>query len=701
MDAVVVQNRLMVNMTKHLSSRVVLNFLLINFVLLTITSLVLTTALSGDYKNQFLTQAEISSKRLAGLIEVLEANTMAGRDNRSIFQAVINDLLLSGEIVYIDIAVPTILLSDLVQDEVHLLMVGKLSPQHDYIVQPDKKFAQGRDNIYYTSLPLSSWMGMPSAFLRIGFDERPTLDRIQLTYVKIALTLIVYMIFAMLCMALVTAATLDPLRRYLKISRKVSLGNYHEHMQENCRGIIEFERMFEDLNSLRTELVRQTDALEHLSLHDELTKLPNRNLLHERLRQATSKFDVNLKPFALLSLDLKNFNHINDSLGHQAGDIVLKETALKLRGLVKEIDLVARTGTDEFALLIRHVDEKAALVIAHQVSKVISLPFFVKGHEVHISASIGVVLYPEQTTDYTQILRYVDAALHESKRSGLNVVLYQDCMDQDSLIQLQLANELRESLRNGELEVYYQPKICLHDGSLVGFEGLVRWLDGSRGVIPPEQFIAIAEQTGLIQELTLSVIDRAITDLKRWQRIKPHLTVAINLSAVSLVDDRMAEDIIELVKLHGLPFHFLELELTETAVLNDLQKSIEILEKLSACGIRVAIDDFGTGYSSLSYLKELPVDTVKIDRSFVTDLFNNENDEAIVRATVEMAHGLGLKVVAEGVESVEALMLLSDMGCDMGQGYFISVPISAKDCYRYIQGIGDRVEVFEQALVAE
>jgi len=402
-------------------------------------------------------------------------------------------------------------------------------------------------------------------------------------------------------------------------------------------------------------------------------------LLHSRLQEAIQHVEA----FALCILDLDGFKEINDTLGHDAGDVLLREVARRLSNGVRPGDLVARLGGDEFALLLQNVDAAIATRVAEQLSGLLAHGFELGGQRLDVRASIGIAVHPTDGQDPATLLRRADLAMYVAKRSHATSVVFAPEQDQDSTERLTLLSELREAIETDQLVLYYQPKQDLSRGLVTGAEALVRWQRPDRGIIPPDRFIPLAEQTGLIGPLTDWVLRAAVQQAHIWQREHPEMRVAVNLSMRNLQDPDLAQKIAGL--LQRWPAQ-LDVEITESALMADPERALATLLALSDVGLRIAIDDFGTGYSSLAYLKRLPVDVLKIDRSFVRDLHTNTNDQIIVRSTIDLAHNLGLRVVAEGVEDAIAADVLREFGCDEIQGYYLSRPVPPREFEGWLNG---------------
>ncbi len=436
------------------------------------------------------------------------------------------------------------------------------------------------------------------------------------------------------------------------------------------------------VESLEKQVTAHTEGLEaankqlrHLATHDPLTGLPNRVLMDDRLDQAVMFADRNGQSFGLVLLDLDRFKLINDSLGHRVGDQLLKEVARRLRSVVRNIDTVARLGGDEFAVIINAEGGRdAAQRAATRILEVMQPAAKIAGSELHTSASIGIALYPQDGPTVEILVAHADAAMYCAKQRGRkNYQFFTADMDAATQSKVKLETELHTALELQQLELHYQPKVNTTTGVVHGAEALLRWRHPERGYVPPSEFIPWAEECGLIGPIGKWVIGEACRQARAWQVAGlPPLRVAVNLSPAQFRDDDLVEIIGNALDKAGLEARYLEVELTESAVMSDPEGSIEVLERLSQMGVLVSVDDFGTGYSSMSYLRRFPIDKLKIDRSFINEVVSRAEDASIVRAIISLAHSLKLKVVAEGVESIEQLEFLKTLGCDQYQGFYFS-----------------------------
>ncbi len=437
-------------------------------------------------------------------------------------------------------------------------------------------------------------------------------------------------------------------------------------------------------DELEERIRSRTAELEYLAHYDDLTGLPNRNLLFDRLDQVILECQKQSSTFAVLMIGLDRIREINNTLGHYFGDMILQQAADVLVKGQKTAEIVARSGDDMFAVVLTGCDRERAEEVAHQIHDALDRTFYLDGHPLHMKAQLGLTLFPEHGLDADTLMRHADVALHSVRRTRMEYSVYDPSLNKHGLRDLKLLGDLRTALNSeDQLLLYFQPKVSLRKKRLVGVECLIRWNHPQMGLVSPELFVPLAEKTGLIRPLTLWVLNAAFNQISRWQEMGLEIISAINLSAWNLQDRHLLGQIRELIEAWNVKPSRIEMEVTESAMMDDPERVLVLLSELSKMGIRLSIDDFGTGYSSMSYLKRLPVDEVKIDKSFVLDLENNAEDRAIVKATIDLAHSLGLEVIAEGVDSQAAIDLLIEMGCDTAQGYYIARPQSALDLLKW------------------
>lgn len=431
---------------------------------------------------------------------------------------------------------------------------------------------------------------------------------------------------------------------------------------------------------------RQEESLRHQAMFDRLTNLPNRALFADRIQQAILISQREKQSFAIVSLDLDRFKQINDALGHPVGDQVLQRVAEASRSCLRASDTFARMGGDEFTILLPNTPSlDGAQILAKKILTAIRKPMAVAGQSIEVSASLGIALFPQHGNSAELLLRNADAAMYEAKRTQAGYIVYNINLNQHAEDRVRLQGELRTAIDHNQLLLHYQPKIDFASGRISGVEALVRWQHPTRGLLFPDAFIDLAEHTGQIKALTMVVLRKALDQSEVWYKSGLNLTVAVNISSLSIQDPEFPQQLSDLLQGVNMPVSRLELEITETAVMTGTQQAVECIRQLNELGLQIAIDDFGTGYSSMSRLKELLVAQIKIDKSFVKDMAVNHNDAMIVRSTVELGHSLGMKVIAEGVEDQAAWDKLKALHCDSAQGYFMGRPISVDKFNAWLQ----------------
>ena len=508
------------------------------------------------------------------------------------------------------------------------------------------------------------------------------------------------LITAFLSIILLQKTVLNPLAALTRQLRLVRQDNTHLGERVIVKGNVEIAELAEDFNAMTSELHVLYKTLETMAFTDSLTHMPNRALFYDRLEKATALAKRENAEFLLLVLDLDRFKYVNDTLGHHIGDQLLREIARRLQNSVRKSDAIARLGGDEFAAILFGVHGlESAEIIAKKIINLVNEPISVENHNLTVGASIGIVRCPQDGTDNNQLMQRADMAMYHAKNNRQNYTFYESYLDQHSFIQLNLENDLRTAIQKQHLELYYQPKIDVKAGRCCGIEALVRWNHPTRGFLTPDLFIPLAEQTGLIHQLTHWVLTHALEQCARWHKEKIMINVAVNLSARSLEDLHLADIVAATLSRYGVHAQWLSLELTESAVMANPDQAMEMLTKLHNKGVKISVDDFGTGYSSLAYLKKLPVTDIKIDKSFVMEMHRDNNDAVIVHSTIDLAHNMGLNVIAEGVETQEVLEMLVNLGCDVAQGFFICKPLKADDISKWLQqsrwGLNARIKAVQ------
>ena len=464
-------------------------------------------------------------------------------------------------------------------------------------------------------------------------------------------------------------------------------------MADRDQAVLELARsnqsLEERVHERTLELQSLNAAIAHQAMHDPLTELPNRSLLLERLQQAIRLGKRNNTRLAFLMLDLNNFKEVNDTLGHPEGDRLLREVANRLPAALRESDTVGRLGGDEFGIVLPEVEIDQAWQVAAKIISTLAPCFSLEGQVISISASIGIALYPDHGEEHTALIRHADVAMYESKHREGKPCVYDPEFDHYTTRRLALMADLHQAIHKNELELHYQPQVDLRRNRVVAVEALLRWKHPREGIISPELFIPMAETSNLIKLLSDWVLKTAILQLQEWQSQGIDLQVSLNLSARDLLDPELPQHIGMLCSEHRVNATSLKIEITENVIMSNPDKMMAVVEHPLMSTLHYAIDDFGTGYSSLSYLKKLPVDEVKIDKSFVLDMDQNEEDASIVHSVIDLAHNLGHYVVAEGVENQRTLEMLVELGCDLAQGFYFSPAVPAGQ----LPAIIERIEI--------
>lgn len=508
-----------------------------------------------------------------------------------------------------------------------------------------------------------------------------SLDASLLPFEQLFLTLIGLAASALLLTLIgsyaIAGSVSKPIRTLDAAARRIQSGNYKEKVTLNQQD--EIGRLSETFNQMMDGIADREAKIEYQSLHDPATKLPNRLAFERRLTQAIDDAAANKTAFSVYLIQIGRFSEINNTLGHDTGERLIELIGENLHRIVKQSDMIARHSSSMFALLLPSADRADLNPAVHRILSSLNEPVSIGGIAIDVTAWIGEACYPAHGTTARTLLQRADTAIYEAKKSSQHYALYDPQLDPYKPERLSMMGELRQGLERGEFRLFYQPKIDIATEKITAAEALIRWVHPVRGFMPPDLFIPLAEQTGNIQRVTSWALDTAIKQVAAWKAKGINIKVAINLSARDLSNRHLPDEIEKIMATYGAQIDQLILEITESAVMEDPKQSMEVLSALNKMGATLSIDDYGTGYSSMSYLKSLPVQEIKIDKSFVLKLSSNKGDEILVRSTIDLGHNLGLKVTAEGVEDQGALDILKKYGCETGQGYHISKPIPAED----------------------
>lgn len=507
-----------------------------------------------------------------------------------------------------------------------------------------------------------------------------SIDEATAPYQILMLNILILSIFGTLLfifgIVYVSKLVTQPITELADTAKKLEEGDYSVHLANNR--IDELGKLSSAFDSMTTAIADREKSILKLAYWDEMTGLANRALFMRQLTDAVQLSQVTQEPLSVLVMNLDRFKQINNILGHEFGNKLLRAVAQRLADVAsKDSDTVYRFSGDEYALLLPATDAKAAMRVAESICKILEKPIQIDDQYVDTGAGIGIASFPEHAQEVEEILSYAENAMHISKLKKSGPVIFRPEFDMSSDINLTLASELKNAIKNNQLKLFIQPKIDFKTRQVSSAEALIRWVHPIRGMIFPDQFIPFAEQSGLIRDISLWVLTEAVKLQSTWLLNHIEIPIAVNISARDLIDSDLANKITSILNTHQVNNSSITLEVTESSMMDDPQRSKLTLLSLANIDMRLSIDDFGTGYSSLAYLKELPVSELKIDKSFVMHMQQNENDRIIVNSTIELAHNMGLKVVAEGIEDINTWDLLSDMGCDYGQGYYIARPISA------------------------
>jgi diguanylate cyclase len=514
-----------------------------------------------------------------------------------------------------------------------------------------------------------------------------SIDEATAPYKNLQLTLLILTIFGVLVFAIsiyyVSKFITKPITDLVNVAKNLEKGNYEVSI-DNDRDD-ELGELSRSFSSMIEAISSREQSISRLAYFDELTLLPNRTSFMMKLNKALEEAEITNRQLSIFVLNLNRFKQINNILGHEAGDEVLRVIAEKIQAIARTQDFVARIAGVQFAMILPDTNSAASLSLADYLSKSFEQPILISKQSVDVSASIGIASFPEHADDEAKLLTRAEMAMYAAKASRLVTVIFDKSYDISSSTNLSMASELKNAIADNQLIMYVQPKIDIATSKLTSLEALVRWKHPEKGFIFPDQFIPFAEQTGYVKLISQWMLNEAAKYSQIWGAMNLHFPIAVNISTRDLIDQELPEKIETIFKSYKIDYSSISLEITESSIMDDPVRALSTLDKLSTMNIKLSIDDFGTGYSSLAYLKRLPVNELKIDKSFILKMEQDESDMKIVQSTIDLGHNLGLKVVAEGIENNVVWDLLRKMGCDSGQGYYMSKPMPASDFEAWIK----------------
>lgn len=619
-------------------------------------------------------------------IFITHANNIAGilsndlsnkhfRVNRNHIVSILDSAVLSGDIIFIDIIDSN---KNLIKPLDQLLVSNK-----NFI--EDDELAQHGDNIYFLSVPIDlDYDDNLSFLLRIGFDESSFLDQVHSIQQRIIFILLLYILLMISVFTLITHYIHKPLKLLRQQSTTIAQGEVESPLQVPTY-IADIKDLSNDLEKMRSTLLEMAKHMQIQATHDELTGLPNRYLYSDRMHQAVSLAHRSSQSFAILLLDLDRFKEINDTLGHGLGDKVLKILSKRMQKGMRESDTIARIGGDEFIVILIDVDQVTAESIARKMIKLIEPIIEVDGHTLTASASIGTAVYPLHGNNPELLLQHADIAMYHAKNNNMNVATYNEDMDSDNYEKLIMVNDFKSSISQNHFQSVFQPKLDLFTAKATGCEMLLRWRHPELGLINPDIFIPLAEQENIIGELTRSATSQCLNQFLPILETCPEFHVSVNVSPINLLDSKLLKSLLKILEDSQFPACNFVIEVTENVIMKNPERSAQILNKFSDAGIKISIDDFGTGYSSLAYLQKFPITELKIDKTFITNLTKDSINYPIVKASITMAHDLGITVVAEGIESEEVHQILLELKCDKVQGYHYGKPMEFEQLVTWLQ----------------
>jgi diguanylate cyclase (GGDEF)-like protein len=630
--------------------------------------------IAGDLKDEFVNDVRSQSRQLSMALD--------GQRSEAAIRSTMQDWLLGGQL----------LSAELVLAKGGVISSPERASESPAAFVEDFAFDERATDAYSIAVPVNPVNGEHRGVLHLEFDKRPVKERIQLLYAR-GLYLILGYLATGLLLAWGSGTLLSRSIRQLRdAARRVALGHTDEALVIRS-AIGEVTSLTRNLEFMRKELLRRGKELQTLAYYDGLTGLANRTLFNERLTAALAKAERNHTKLAVIYLDLDRFKRVNDTLGHSAGDQLLSSVATRLQECLRFDDLVAlvnsessadsvaRLGGDEFTILLPHVAKDSdAGDVADRILETLCKPIAIGEHQVYATGSIGIALYPLDGGDAATLLKSADTAMYHAKKRGKNSFhYYNESMNVTAASRLDLESELHSAIGRDQLVLFYQPQLVALTGELVGAEALIRWRHPVRGLLPPSEFIQLAEESGLIIPIGEWVIRTACAQLREWRAMNlPKMRISVNVAAQQFQQAGFVQTVTRAIEDFAVPHGTLALEITETALMINEEEAIGQLAKLKAIGVELSIDDFGTGYSSLGYLKQFAVEALKIDRSFIQDITENPHNAAIAKAILALARSLNLGVIAEGVETLQQRQFLIDHGCEEMQGYLISRPLPAE-----------------------
>lgn len=527
-------------------------------------------------------------------------------------------------------------------------------------------------NWIYATREMGIWQSMPMELVLSTVEDKAYLSYNSLLG-QLILILAIAAIMSIIAAILLSNGISRPVTKLVEVADKIRQGTWVDKFPRAKTH--EVESLSSAISSMQEGIRQREEEIEHLAYYDSLTALPNRNQFKNHLSQLIENSPDS--EIAIVMMDLDRFKEINDTVGHESGDQLLIEIAKRLKGFAYQGVFIAHIGGDEFALVIENADGQKPESIADNFASLFDRPYTIEELSLDVDVSMGIALYPKDARDTEGLLQCADIALYSCKGKHYPYAVYKPELNKHSVQRLSLMSELRGALAEGQLQLFYQPKLSIAERKISTVECLIRWIHPEHGFIPPDEFIPLAEQTGAIRDVTHWALTTAFKQYHEWQQMGLDIGLAVNISAVDLVDMKLPTFVAELMSEYNADTSMLTLEVTESAVMSDPESALKALNTLRRMGITLSIDDFGTGYSSMAQLKKMPVDELKIDKAFVLDLANNEDDQIMVKTLVSLAQNLGLNTVAEGVEDCPTLKFLEEIGCTKAQGFYLSRPVPA------------------------